>query len=267
MASNTDDFCLFLQPCSLPRVPVFFNCVTATDPRLQAYNRACALEALGAWPATRGWQQPLFAPEVAGRVLGRFLCELPEEGVDIVARDINSCVRESDVETHGSLASLASLYMDNVLQPFLQYPDKIASPGDDEDDDDEDKPPKMDPPDKALGRDDNRCMITRLLDYEKGKQDLSLDTTFSLATTFTKACYIIPHEMVSAAGKSSVVRAIFENPGRLDKIPADRERNNGLQNILTLDLSAHGHFTTLALWFTPVEVRTLRPTRLVETPS
>ncbi|KAI0047469.1 hypothetical protein FA95DRAFT_1606064 [Auriscalpium vulgare] len=229
MAYNAEDFVLYLQPCALPLVPALFNGIT-----------------------------PTFTPEVGGRVLGRFLCEAPgEEGVDIVTQEINRCVKENDTETQRSLASLASFYIDIVLKTFVQYFEKLRKATDDSYEEEEvaqnaDLFAKAS--ELALAREDNRSMLTRLLDYDiwsKRGGDLTIETTF------TATCHIIPHQMVSGHNtgrKRSVVRAILEKPG-LDMKPVDGEQINDLENILTLDVGTHKLFAALEIWFTPVEGR------------
>ncbi|KAI0047436.1 hypothetical protein FA95DRAFT_1606036 [Auriscalpium vulgare] len=256
MAFNLDDFIVPLIPTSLPRVPALFNGITVTEPRQHAYARARALEALGAWPnATDDWCQPTFAPEVGGRVLGRFLCEAPgEECVDIVAQEINCCVRVVDAETQRCLASLASFYVDIVLKTFIQYSDDTRQ----REDDDDFVEKKVDPFDiaekAALIREDNRCILTRYLDYDHRKR--GADRGSDHRWTYTQACYIIPHMMTSGHLTAwSMVRAILQPSGGLDTKQVTGQRVNDLENILTLDVTAYGHFTYLDLWLTPVKGR------------
>ncbi|KAI0047537.1 hypothetical protein FA95DRAFT_1605966 [Auriscalpium vulgare] len=198
------------------------------------------------------WRQPTFAPEVGGRVLGRFLCEAPgEEWVDVVAEEINSCVREDDTQTQRSLASLASFYVDVVLKTFIKYSDDTRH----REDDDDFKETSMDPfvmaEKSALIREDNRCILTKYLDYSQR----SRGTDPGPRWTHTQACYIIPHMMTSGNHTASMVRAILQPSGGLDMMQVNGQRVNDLENILTLDVTAYGHFTYLCMWFTPVEGR------------
>ncbi|KAI0047440.1 hypothetical protein FA95DRAFT_1606040 [Auriscalpium vulgare] len=56
-----------------------------------------------------------------------------------------------------------------------------------------------------------------------------------------------------------MVRAILQPSGGLDTKQVNGQQNvqrvNDLGNILTLDITAYGHFTYLCMWFTPVEGR------------
>ncbi|KAI0047532.1 hypothetical protein FA95DRAFT_1678990 [Auriscalpium vulgare] len=288
MASNT---AYSLRTCALPLVPALFNGVAVTEPRQQAYDRARALEVLGAWwpsatddwtqptfapevagrvlgrflcaralevlgawwpSATDDWTQPTFTPEVAGRVLGRFLCEAPgEEFVDIVAEEINRCVREDDAETQRCLASLASFYVDIVLNTFYEYSDEDREY---EDDYEEKKVGPFDVVQKAaLIREDNRCILTRELDHnEHWRRGLTHETL----PTRTRACHIIPHKLVSGhITARSMVRAILQPSGGLASKQVEGQQMNDLRNVMTLGVLADEIFTCMELWLTPVEGR------------